>query len=329
MPGAFWCIVEDDRQGNPKKVMAEVLGEATRLAGQMGSQAEAVWLTDKANPDGLKLLGELGAKRVWLVEDGVFAPYRGEVWAPVLAELAAKESPQAIFAPVTTRQREMMARLAARLGAGLSADSTGLSLEDGKLVATRPVYAGKLLSKVTWAKAPWLATLRPNVFRPAEPQAGASAQVERPSISAPAMAMKLVERKEEASTGLPELAEAEIVVSGGRGMKGPENFVILEELAKVIGAAVGASRAAVDAGWRPHRFQIGQTGRTISPKLYLGFGISGAIQHLAGMRTSKVICAVNKDPEAPIFKIADYGIVGDLFEVVPLLTGEFKKLLEK
>jgi electron transfer flavoprotein alpha subunit len=329
MPGAFWCIVEDDRQGNPKKVMAEVLGEATRLAGQMVSQAEAVWLTDKANPDGLKLLGELGAKRVWLVEDGVFAPYRGEVWAPVLAELAAKESPQAIFAPVTTRQREMMARLAARLGAGLSADSTGLSLEDGKLVATRPVYAGKLLSKVTWAKAPWLATLRPNVFRPAEPQAGASAQVERPSISAPAMAMKLVERKEEASTGLPELAEAEIVVSGGRGMKGPENFVILEELAKVIGAAVGASRAAVDAGWRPHRFQIGQTGRTISPKLYLGFGISGAIQHLAGMRTSKVICAVNKDPEAPIFKIADYGIVGDLFEVVPLLTGEFKKLLEK
>lgn len=329
MAGAFWCIVEDDRQGNPKKVMAEVVGEAARLAGQLGAQAEAVWLTDKATPEGVKLLGELGAKRIWLLENPAFGTYRGEVWTPVVAELAAKESPQAIFGPVTTRQREMMARLAARLGAGLSGDSTALSVEDGRLVATRPVYGGKLLAKVTWAKAPWLATLRPNVFRPAEPQAGPSAQVERPAVSIPAEGMKLVERREEASTGLPELAEAEIVVSGGRGMKGPENFVILEELAKVMGGAVGASRAAVDAGWRPHRFQIGQTGRTISPKLYVGFGISGAIQHLAGMRTSKVICAVNKDPEAPIFKIADYGIVGDLFEVVPLLTTEFKKLLEK
>ncbi len=329
MAGAFWCMVEDDRKGTPKKVMAEVVGEAARLAGLTGSQAEALWLTDTATPDGLKQLGEWGAKRVWLVEHAALAPYRGEVWAPVVAELAGKESPQAIFAPVTTRQRELMARLAARLGAGLSADSTGMALEDGKLVATRPVYAGKLLAKMTWATAPWLATLRPNVFRPAESQSGATAAVEKPAVSIPAATMTLVERREESSTGLPELSEAEIVVSGGRGMKGPENFAILEELAKVIGGAVGASRAAVDAGWRPHRFQIGQTGRTISPKLYLGFGISGAIQHLAGMRTSKVICAINKDPEAPIFKIADYGIVGDLFEVVPLLTQEFKKLLEK
>jgi electron transfer flavoprotein alpha subunit len=248
---------------------------------------------------------------------------------PPVAELAGKESPKAILAPVTSRQREFMARLAARLGVGLSADSVGLAKEGDALVATRPVYAGKLLSKVTWAKQPWMATLRPNVFKPAEAQDGKSPSVERPSLTIPAAQMKFVERREEASTGLPELTEAEIVISGGRGMKGPENYVILEELGGVIGAAVGASRAAVDAGWRPHRFQIGQTGRTISPKLYMGFGVSGAIQHLAGMRTSKVIVAINKDPEAPIFKIADYGIVGDLFEVVPELTKEFKRLLEK
>src|SRR6266540_3385392 len=329
MAGAFWCMVEDDRKGNPKKVMAEVLGEASRLAGQASSQAEALWLTDKATPEGLTQLGEWGAKRVWLVENAALAPYRGEVWAPVVAELAGKESPQAIFAPVTTRQRELMARLGARLGVGLSADSTGMAMENGKLVATRPVYAGKLLAKMSWAKTPWLATLRPNVFRPGDPQTGAAPVVDKPAVTVPAPAMSLVERREESTTGLPELAEAEIVVSGGRGLKGPENFVILESLAKVMGAAVGASRAAVDAGWRPHRFQIGQTGRTISPKLYLGFGISGAIQHLAGMRTSKVICAINKDPEAPIFKIADFGIVGDLFEVAPALEREFKKLLEK
>ncbi|HXH84561.1 MAG TPA: electron transfer flavoprotein subunit alpha/FixB family protein [Candidatus Tectomicrobia bacterium] len=327
MAGAFWCVVEDDRKGTPKKVMAEVIGEAARLAG--GTPVEAVWLTDAAEEAGIEQLGAWGAGKVWLLQDGAFAPYRGEVWTPVVAELAGKESPRAIFAPVTSRQREFMARLAARLGVGLAADSVGFAMDGDRLVATRPVYAGKLLSKVTWAKQPWLATLRPNVFRPAEAQAGRRAQVERPSVTIPAAQMKLVERREEVSTGLPELTEAEIVLSGGRGMKGPENYVILEEMAGVIGAAVGASRAAVDAGWRPHRFQIGQTGRTISPKLYMGFGVSGAIQHLAGMRTSKVIVAVNKDPEAPIFKIADYGIVGDLFEVVPELTKEFKRLLEK
>jgi electron transfer flavoprotein alpha subunit len=246
-----------------------------------------------------------------------------------VAALAEKESPRAIFGPVTSRQREFLARLAARLGVGIAADSVAFAKEGDRLVATRPVYAGKLLAKVSWAKPPWVATLRPNVFRPAEAQPGRSAPVERAAVKIPDAQMKFVERREEVSTGLPELTEAEIVVSGGRGMKGPENYVILEELGAVIGAAVGASRAAVDAGWRPHRFQIGQTGRTISPKLYLGFGVSGAIQHLAGMRTSKVIVAVNKDPEAPIFKIADYGIVADLFEVVPALTQEFKRLLEK
>jgi electron transfer flavoprotein alpha subunit len=326
MAGAFWVIVEDDRQGAPKKVMAEALGEAARLS---GGNVEAVWVTDTASDAGLTQLGEWGASKVWLLENAAYAPYRGEVWVPAVAELVAKESPKAIFAPVTSRQREFMARLAAKLGVGLCADAVGFKMDGDTLIGTRPVYAGKLLSKVTWAKTPWMATLRPNVFRPAEAQAGKTAQVDKPSVNAGGEKLKFVERREEASTGLPELTEAETVISGGRGMKGPENYVILEEMGKVIGAAVGASRAAVDAGWRPHRFQIGQTGRSISPKLYLGFGVSGAIQHLAGMRTSKVIVAVNKDPDAPIFKIADYGIVADLFEVVPALTDEFKRLLEK
>jgi len=326
MANAYWCIVEDDRKGAPKKVMSEVLGEAGRLS---GGNVEAVWLTDKASDDGIKQLGSWGASKVWVLENAAFAPYMGEVWVPALAELIGKESPKAVFAPVTSRMRELAARLAARLGAGLSADSVGFTLEGETLVATRPVYAGKLLAKMTWAKTPWIATLRPNVFKPAEASVAKTAQVEKASVKPATARMKLVERREEVSTGLPELTEAETVISGGRGMKGPENYVILEKMAAVIGAAVGASRAAVDAGWRPHRFQIGQTGRTISPKLYLGFGVSGAIQHLAGMRTSKVIVAVNKDPEAPIFKIADYGIVADLFEVVPALTDEFKKLLEK
>ena len=323
---ALWCVVEDDRKGTPKKVMAEVIGEATRLN---AGAVEAVWLTDKASEEGLRQLGEWGATRVLLAENAALSPYRGEVWTKVLADLAARESPRAILGPVTSRQRELMARLAARLGVGLAADVVALKLDGDTLVATRPVYAGKLLARVTWAKGPWLATLRPNVFRPADAQSGRAAKIERIDVAVPEAKMKLVERKEEVSTGLPELTEAETVISGGRGMKGPENYVILEDMARVIGAAVGASRAAVDAGWRPHRFQIGQTGRTISPKLYLGFGVSGAIQHLAGMRTSKVIVAVNKDPEAPIFKIADYGIVADLFEVVPELTKEFKRLLEK
>jgi electron transfer flavoprotein alpha subunit len=328
MAGAFWCVVEDDREGRPKKVVAELLGEARRLAEQVGAPVEALWLTDTAAPDGLEQLAAWGAERVWLWQDAALAPYRGEVWTPSIAALARAEAPRAIWGAVTSRHRELMARLAARLGVGIAADCVAFALAEGQLVATRPVYAGKLTAQVRWAAAPWVATLRPNVFKAAEGGTGGPLVVARPPLEAagPAAVPAFVARREEAQTGLPELTEAEIVVSGGRGLRGPENFVLLEELAQVLGAAVGASRAAVDAGWRPHRFQVGQTGRTISPKLYIGCGISGAIQHLAGMRTSKVICAVNKDPDAPIFKIADFGLVGDLFEVVPLLKEEFRKL---
>src|SRR2546428_8993915 len=211
MAGAIWCVVEDDRKGTPKKVMAEVIGEAARLGGPV----EAVWLTDKATEDGLKQLGSWGATKVWLLETPAFAPYRSEVWAGALAELAAAQSPKAIFGPVTSRQREALARLAARLGVGISADSVAFSMEGDKLVATRPVYAGKLLSKVTWAKQPWVATLRPNVFRPAESQAGKTAAGQRPGVKSASDQMQFVERPEELSTGLPDSAEAANVIPRG------------------------------------------------------------------------------------------------------------------
>ena len=184
MAGASWCIVEDDRKGNPKKVMAEVIGEAARLG---GGAVEAVWLTDKASDDGVKQLGAWGATKVWALENAAFAPYRGEVWTPVLAELAKQHSPKAIFAPVTSKMRELVARLAARLGVGLAADCVAMAMDGDQLVATRPVYAGKLLAKMTWAKTPWIASLRPNVFKPADAQAGKSASVEKPTVSIPAL----------------------------------------------------------------------------------------------------------------------------------------------
>src|SRR5207249_10291584 len=189
-----------------------------------------------------------GATKVWLLENPAFAPYRSEVWAGALAELAAAQSPKAIFGPVTSRQREALARLAARLGVGISADSVAFSMEGDKLVATRPVYAGKLLSKVTWAKQPWVATLRPNVFRPAESQAGKTAAVERPSVKIASAQMKFIERREEVSTGLPELTEAEIVISGGRARKAPRTTSFFAGMARALEPQAASPRAPVGAG---------------------------------------------------------------------------------
>src|SRR3989442_6910421 len=278
MANAFRWIVEADRRGAPKKVMAEVIGKAARVS---SGWAEEVRLSATATEAGLTQLAEWGSTKVWLLENAALAPYRGEIWVGAAAELAAKERPKAIFAPVTSRAREFVARLAARLGVGLAADCVAFAMEGDRLVATRPGYAGRLLAKVTWAKTPWVATLRPNVFRPAEARPGRTATGERPTAATAAAQMRFVERREDVSTGLPELTEAEIVLSGGRGIKGPEHYVVLEDMARVIGAAVSASRAAVDAGWRPHRFQIRQTGRTISAKLYMCFRRSGAIQQIA------------------------------------------------
>ena len=244
----------------------------------------------------------------------------------VLAVLLALSA--AVLIGATFRGRELGPALAVDLDTGCIADCTALELEDGRLVATRPIYAGKLLCKcVIPERRPQIVTTRSRAFPRPQPDPARSGQVTRvqPVLAEEAIACKVTGFREAA--GGVSLADAAVIVSGGRGVGGPEGFAPLRELAQVLGAALGASRAAVDAGWVPYEHQVGQTGKTVSPDLYIACGISGAIQHQAGMRTSKVIIAINKDPEAPIFKLAHYGIVGDLFKVVPALTTAFKEKL--
>ncbi|MCU0723898.1 MAG: electron transfer flavoprotein subunit alpha/FixB family protein, partial [Planctomycetes bacterium] len=217
----------------------------------------------------------------------------------------------------------------AELDAGFVPDATGLAVANGAVQATHPVYAGKAVATVQAVSTPVVVAIRPKAFAAGDPDAAAPAPAVQTVDLAPADAVDAVRSAfEERAGGKIDLTEADRIVSGGRGMKGPENFKIIEELAEILGAAVGASRSAVDAGWRPHADQVGQTGKTVSPELYVACGISGAIQHLAGMGSSKVIVAINKDPEAPIFKVANYGIVGDLFKIVPCLRVEIRKIKE-
>lgn len=318
--------VAEEREGKLGKITFELLGAGSRIAQKMGGEVHAAILG--FGVEGLApTLAHYGASRVWLADDPALAQYAPETHAQVLAELAKKIQPTAVFLAANSRGRDLAPRLAAKLGMVPAMDCTEIAVEsDGRLLLTRPIFAGKVLARVRIKSNPQVATLRPNIFPPLEPDTSRSAGVEKiavTQVTARAVTKELVTSE----VGKLDVAEAEIIVSGGRGMKGPENYTVLEELAKALGnAAVGASRAAVDAGWRPHSDQVGQTGKTVTPKLYIACGISGAIQHLAGMKTAKCIVAINKDPEAPILKIADYGIVGDLFEVIPLLTEEVRKL---
>jgi len=247
-----------------------------------------------------------------------------EACAAAIAERAKSGGYRAVVFGATATGRDLAPRVSAKLGVGVAADLTDLSADGDAIVATRPVYAGKALQKVRITAKPAVLSLRPNVFTPDE----SAGSVKPEALPATAGGRVKVREIKPAPAGTLDVAEAQVIISGGRGLKEPANFKVLEELAQAFGgrAAVGASRAVVDAGWRAHADQVGQTGKTVSPSLYIAVGISGAIQHLAGMRTSKVIVAINKDKDAPIFKIADYGVVGDLFEIVPKLTEEIRKL---
>lgn len=312
--------VVEQRDGALRKVSLEVVSAARRLADSAGASVDAI-LCAGDSVTGADL-GRFGADRILTATHPDFALYNPDGYAATIAE--AGKSAQAIVFAATATGRDLAPRVAARLGVGLASDVTELGLEGGKIVVTRPVYAGKALLRARLEASPAVVSIRPNTMPIAEaPKAGTASPAVVPAFT---QRVKVKAIKAPATAAL-DVAEAPIVVSGGRGLKEPQHFALLEELAGAFGnAAVGASRAVVDAGWRDHGAQVGQTGKTVSPGLYVAVGISGAIQHLAGMRTAKVIVAINRDKDAPIFKVADYGIVGDLFEVVPRLTTEVKKL---
>jgi electron transfer flavoprotein alpha subunit len=244
-----------------------------------------------------------------------------DTYTNVVAGIVTKEKSCVIILGASSRGRDLAARLSARLDSPLAMDCVAVRLDAGNVIVTRPMYGGKILAEITLEGEPRIIAVRPNAMKIAESQkAGA---VEVITADKGVTALKFIEKK--LDTGKIELTEADVVVSGGRGMGGPD-YSVIEKLAGILGGAVGASRSAVDEGWRPHSDQVGQTGKVVSPNLYIACGISGAIQHLAGMSSSKVIVAINKDPEAPVFAKSDYGIAGDLFEVVPLITEEIKKI---
>lgn len=313
----------EQRDGNIRKGSLQALSEAKRQAAAKGWPVAAV-LPGSGVKGVAADLGVYGAQKVFVADDANLALYSGEGYAEVVAKASETFGPDAIFFSATAMGRDLAPRAAAKLGVGGLADVTGLELEGDTFVARRPVYSGKAFAMVeTSGKKPQVIGLRPNVF--AAEQADGTAEVvelDGLSLSIRALVKELVAK----GGGELDVAEANIVVSGGRGMKGPENFEMLREFAHLMGGAVGASRAAVDAGWIDHAHQVGQTGKVVSPTLYIAIGISGAIQHLAGMGSSKFIVAVNKDPDAPIFKVADFGVVGDLFQVIPALVEEVKKI---
>jgi electron transfer flavoprotein alpha subunit len=309
-------VIAEQVDGAFRKVTFEALSAARRLdtyvvAVVLGSGVEGAAAE----------LGKYGAAKIIVAEDAALAEYTVDAYAEVLAGIVGQTNPSVVILGATTQGKELAGRLSARLDAGLATDCVAIDMDGGQVIATRPMYGGKILADVALTGTPAIVALRPNII--AAEEAPADGAIEKVAVNV-GQARTQVKSKQ-LETGKVDLTEAEVVVSGGRGIGGPD-FSVVESLADVLGAAVGASRSAVDEGWRPAADQVGQTGKTVSPNLYVACGISGAIQHLAGMSSSKVIVAINKDPEAPIFTKADYGIVGDLFEVLPAMAEEIKKL---
>ncbi len=326
-----WVFCEQ-KKGVIQSVSYELLGEGRKLAGKLGCRLCAVILGDGVEskvPD----IAARGADRIYLVDSPHLKFYQDDPYTNVLVELVREHKPEIILCGATTIGRSLISRVAVTVDAGLTADCTGLDIDTEKrlLLQTRPAFGGNIMATIiTPNHRPQMSTVRHKVMKEADSVKGRKAEVIKKSFPEATLRSRttlldIVEEIEETIN----LAEADIIVSGGRGVGNPESFSIVKELALTLGAAVGASRATVDAGWIPYSHQVGQTGKTVCPKLYIACGISGQIQHLIGMQSSRVIVAINKDPDAPIFKVATYGIIGDLFEIVPALTKEFRKVLKK
>jgi electron transfer flavoprotein alpha subunit len=301
----------------------QVTCELLTLARQFG-EPSAVWMGAGAE-GGRERLAEFGAAKVYVADGGGIEDYVVAPAAEVLAGLVARQSPAAVFVAATPEGKEVAGRLAVKTGSGVITDAVGLTAGDGGPVAEQSIFGGAIVVQSRVRTGTPIVAVRPNSVTAEPAPAAAGIEPAGVELTDAARAVKVTERVIAERGERPELTEAAIVVSGGRGVGNAENFALIEKLADSLGAAVGASRAATDAGWYPHQFQVGQTGKTVSPQLYLAVGISGAIQHRAGMQTAKTIMVINKDPEAPIFELADFGVVGDLFQVVPQLTEEIER----
>lgn len=322
--GKILAFIES-RDNKIKNNGYETASTALRLSKELHCDVEVLLVGNEISalvPE----LGKYGIEKALVCESDKLVNYSTTAYAKAVTEAVKQSGADIVLLSATSMGKDLGPRAAARLEAGLVPDCTELRIENGEIIATRPVYAGKAYTDVKISSAVKMYSLRPNVFK-AEPADGSVPRVEKLNIEISDSDISAVVKETTVSNEKIDVAEANIIVSGGRGLKAPEHYKLVEDLAKVLGAAVGASRAVVDAGWRPHSEQVGQTGKTVSPNLYIAVGISGAIQHLAGMSSSKCIVAINKDKDAPIFQIADYGIVGDVFEVLPALTEEFRKVL--
>jgi len=327
MVGGGILTFAEVKEGKLSSVARQAVGIGRKLADEKGLKLSSVLIGDKVSPLADELI-KLGADMVIIFESPKIANFVDESYAKIMADVAASGKPSAIIGGATFTGKFLFGRLAAVLQSGLAADVTALEWDGDNLLATRPTYGGKAILKVSPAgPGPQMVTLRPKAFPEPTPDDGRTGEKETLPFDAAKYSSKAKVLEHVAEGGQEiSLTDADIIVSGGRGLRAPENFKLVRELAEAIGGAVGASRATVDAGWIPYAYQVGQTGKTVNPKLYIACGISGAIQHLVGMQSSKTIVAINRDAEAPIFKVATYGIVGDIFEILPKLTERLRQI---